>query len=312
MVEPNPVTGIIAQLLKIYGQGASRTSIHKILFKLQLNLPEDNAIKNSLPFYWYRFGPYSEEVDKTLTSLMNLGILEELVTSNEKKVLHLCKDVVCPDDEYYEEAISSLKEILKGVNLYRFKPFIEKIYVEDAPSKLYPLFKLRFMEGVDGYLEQMNSDQMTLSMFSTDSNELESLENILYECEIHLPSDPLYDSFNDSFSSFVTCCSRTFDYIDHERDATLLDQLRSISEGMIWNTFAAGMRILYHDEHYRINIPRWIRDFELQYSWCNRGIESFNDGVLPIIRSGGFLTSRYTDKSKRILSSVVNGYLSDG
>ena len=307
---------LITQIFKhTHIKGVSKTAIHKILFKLKRELPENNMIKEELPFYWYNYGPFSEVINTKIIEFKKSGVLGEHVTSTEKTVCVLEREITHHrEDDDFLEAVSLLRNILKTVNPYNFKPFIDEIYRHNAPSRFIPLLKLDFIEQLEKYIEQIPSPQTTLDVFNETYgktfNELDSLEEVLYECEGNLPSDPLFESFNTSFSSFVTTASRIFDYMKNGGDPIFLEQLGSIATEKVWYTFTKGARMLYHDSYYDEYVPQWKENYDKYLYFYKRDVESLNTDALRGITPERLFTPMHTERSKNILSSAIDGYLS--
>lgn len=58
-------------------KGSTKFNILKILFKLKKELPDNNPLKENIPYYWYLHGPYSDVVDHDLKSLVFKNLIEK-------------------------------------------------------------------------------------------------------------------------------------------------------------------------------------------------------------------------------------------
>ncbi len=48
------------------GKGLTRTGVQKVLYELKRSLPEGHRVGESLPYYWFKAGPFSEHVARAL------------------------------------------------------------------------------------------------------------------------------------------------------------------------------------------------------------------------------------------------------
>lgn len=289
--------------------GLPRLHIHKFLYKVKNELSESNPIKDYIPFYWYMHGPFSE--------VININI-DDILVGHQKGGYELLdlrkgfeKNIGFPKDKYFEEFKDKLKTIVKPKNLFKgFYMFRNNIY-RDAPCPFIYIYDY-FKNNVRDYSEK---SQLTLYEASGIYDEIDKLENILYKCENELPSEYLFKHFNDSFSSFVTGATRVFNMVRKDGKSILYSkELLPHTTDIIWETFAYGARILYHDRYYKNRLKDWeyIYNnslFDLQYH-----VDNFNTNVLKEIRnrSTGLIVKNLDnldDISKNVLSSVVDSYL---
>ena len=305
----NHVKGLIFQICKIKNAKPSKTTIHKVLFILKSELPESNKIKGELPFYWYKYGPFSEVVANSIND-----VLPEYNPPLEMEILS--PDFEFPYSDDFEEAVHLLKDLLPSVNIYNPKPFIDEIYRRDAPCRFIPLFKLDFIEPLNKYKDLLGASQTTLEMFDKAHkyDELGRLEDNLYACEACLPSDSIFDSFNEAFSSYATTVPRIFDHIKNENldldDSYYhIDTIVNESE-KTWYTFTDGIRILYHDSYYDQEVSVWREKYKKSLYLYKQSVESFYDEALSKITPEKLFIPPLTERRKRIFSSIIDGYLS--
>ncbi len=268
--------GLILKLFENKGIGTPiyKTAIHKILYKLYTVLPDDNKIRDQLPFYWYNYGPFSEVVAGELSALAESGILVEVTADSGNTMLQLSGPGEYPDTSDFEEASYHLENITKNVDLYNIKPFISEMYNNSAPVKLYPLFKLGFLDPLTKLADKP----------IVTRREISSLERTLYKCEAFLPSDNIFDDFNESFSSFVTSTARIFDEIDDGEDTGYLTDMCSARTEQTWMAFTKGVRILHHHDYYNQKVPHWNILYERSLKTYIRDIEIYYEDVLADLK----------------------------
>ena len=73
------VVEIVKCIIGVAGSeyGLSESGIHKIAFVLKKKLNEDNKLKESLPFYWYYYGPFSEVIKEAIGIASQNEIIKE-------------------------------------------------------------------------------------------------------------------------------------------------------------------------------------------------------------------------------------------
>lgn len=305
--------GLITQIfLRKKDNQLPKYAIHKILFKLQLELPNDNSVKKRIPFYWYNHGPFSEVIENNITWLKENDILKEYPIQEEKTLLGLEKEIKLPETTDFKEANEILNSISYHVDFYHISSFVDEIYRKYAPCAFMPLFKLDFLKAMEEYVKRVSSGQQTLNLFIDDYSNLDKLESILYDCESELPLVSTFKPFNDSFSSFVTSTGRVFDYIREEGEDTLFSgkEVLSIAE-VTWLTFAKGIRILDigHDKYYNNKLDVWKNQYKQSLISYYNDVDNFNSKALAEIKQDRLPFCTPTERSKNILSSVVEGYL---
>ena len=313
MLQDEVISGLISQIFsKKKDLKLAKYAIHKVLFKLKVELPEDSTIREHLPFYWYNYGPFSDVIEANIGALKQEGILKEYTTSEEKTILGLEKKIPMPEVDDFEEARKKLSSIVNHVDFFHFNSFVDELYRKHAPCAFMPLFKMDFLNIMEGYVEMVSSGQQTLDKFSGIYPDVDKLEDILYDCEAELPSAPLFRSFNASFSSFVTGASRVFDHIRKDGDNLLyLDEEVLHTAEVTWLTFTKGIRILDvgHDKYYNDRMDKWEPLYNKSLTTFFTHIDNFSSGVLTEIEPARLFTGSPGDQSKKILSSVIDGYL---
>ncbi|GAB6285981.1 MAG: hypothetical protein STSR0009_21820 [Methanoregula sp.] len=283
----------------------TKTAIHKILFKLRTDLPIGHQVRTCLPFYWYNHGPFSEVVGSVIDEMKDTNSLDEEEDRNGNALLSPTGNRL-NESGIFSEVNEKLLTIVKSVNVYRLDSFVDRIYRENAPYEFMPLYKLDFLKNLDDAVFHIACD-------SSSSQQINRLENVLFECEASLVDEPLFRDFNQKFSSFVTSMERSFTLIRAgESCSKPVAQLIQVPAEEVWYTFAHGVRILEpaHDQYYNNKIPAWHTDFQDYYGKMVTVVDDFSKTSLKY----HLLTpnARYPPdpKTKTILSSIVDGYFS--
>lgn len=289
-----------------------KTAVHKLLFKVRVALPEDDPIRKNLPFYWYKYGPYSEVVESTIDTLKLTGILQEEKTDKGVLLLkptHRLTDSV----NVLEDVSATVEKLVKEIDPFHIEHFVNQVYRDDAPYEFMPRYKMDYLVQFKKYLTSHPANQCTLNRFLGDSisPDVDRLENIIYDCEAELVEEPLFDEFNDEFTSYVSGAGKAFDMIrKDEGNAYPITKMTSETSINIWLTFAKGVRILDkgHDEYYDGKLEQWGQEYRISFLNMIPKVRAFNRNIRE---SGRHTIPREPDeRSKRVLSSLIEGYLS--
>jgi hypothetical protein len=206
----------------------------------------------------------------------------------------------------FNEVNEKLSTIVQSVNVYRLDSFVDRIYRENAPYEFMPLYKLDFLKNLDDAVFHIASD-------SGSTQQINQLENVLFECEASLVEEPLFKDYNQKFSTFATSMERSFTTIrDGESSSkTVAMKIQGPAEE-VWYTFAHGVRILdpAHDPYYNNKIPLWSVEFQNCYSKMVTLIDDFSKTSLNYNLLAHNSRNPPDSKTKSILSSIVDGYLS--
>jgi len=290
----------------------SKRAVHKILFKVRTALPEDDPVRKNIPFYWYNFGPYSEVVEASIDTLKANGILREEETHRGNSLLMLTTNLT-DTLNVLEEASAIVERIVRNIDPYHIEPFVNQIYQDDAPYEFMPLYKVDFLNLFEGYLKSHPVGQITLNRYIEDAinPQIDRLEHLIYDCEVELVEEPLFEEFNDEFTSYVSGAGKAFDIIrkDEDNAYTITKSTFEAADG-IWRTFAKGVRILDegHDEYYDNKLEQWEGEYRSAISNMISEVNRFNRNIRESVRPTNRRNAN--DRSKRILSSLIEGYLS--
>jgi len=232
--------------------------------------------------------------------------LNEEEDRNGKALLSLSNESVLNDSGIFNEVNKVLLTIVQSVNVYRLDSFIDKIYRDYAPFDFMPLYKLDFLKNLDDTVFHISID-------SCGSQQINRLENVLFDCEASLVDDPLFKDFNQKFSTFATSMERSFTLIrGGESCSKTVAQIIQEPAEEVWYTFAHGVRILNqaHDEYYNFKLPVWRTEFNKYYGGMATLVDNFSKTSLQYHLLTPNTRHPPSSKTKTILSSIVDGYLS--
>ncbi|MBP7299920.1 MAG: hypothetical protein KA967_05950 [Methanoculleus sp.] len=290
----------------------SKTTIHKILFKVRATLPENDPDREHLPFYWYNYGPYSEVVESSIAALKAQGVLREEKTETGKSLLVLNRhpsDPLC----VCEDASAVIGRITREIDPYHMETFIHQIYRDYAPYEFMPRYKVDFLAPFKGYRASRPEDQCTLNRFPNESitPALDRLEGALYDCEAVLMEESLFERFNEEFTAYVSGAGKAFD-IARGDEAGAYPIVEATYTGAVdlWYTFAQGVRISDggHDEYYNRKLGQWEQEYRESLQVLTRKVRAYTRRIREYARSPP--SQRPGRRSMKILSSLVEGYFS--
>lgn len=299
------IRGLINNIFLQTNVKLTKTAIHKILFKLRTDLPVGHSIRSCLPFYWYNYGPFSEVVGSVIDEMKDSDCLSEEEDRNGNALLSSTGNVL-NETGVFREVNEKLSTIVQSVNVYRLDSFIERIYRDNAPYEFMPLYKLDFLKNLDDVVFHIASD-------SGSSQQIDRLESVLFECEASLVEEPLFRDYNRKFSTFATSMERSFNLIrDGESCSKPVAQKIQVPAEEVWYTFARGVRILEpaHDSYYNDKIPAWRTEFQNYYGKMVTTVDNFSNTSLKYYLLAPNARHPPDSKTKTILSSIVDGYLS--
>lgn len=280
-----------------YTPTVPKTFIHKLLFKLQTNFYDDAVLMNSIPYYWYNHGPYSEIIQDELDNLVRLGFLE-LVQSSENSYYVLKEEnFKLEQSNDYKEDISRL---LKKYSVFDLNALIDDVYYDFAPYRFVTLYKREILEPLKIEMKNVNNN----NEFHEKIN-LDGLIELLYDCESELPFDKIFSQYSEFFSNFTSILDNLYDEIDLN---TFNQTFLVIDKA--WYTFAKALRVVKHDNFilYKRKEMQW-RD---QY-WNTLGeTRGKMQNLAKIERSSHTRSNlKYSPTARKILVSTVGKYISD-
>lgn len=103
-------------------------------------MPDNNPLKENIPYYWYLHGPYSDVVDHDLKSL----VFKNLIEKSDEGLYSLKKGVDVNEITQInvdDEVIDIMDRFLKPKIFYNLENIV---YKEDAFYEFMYLYKIKF------------------------------------------------------------------------------------------------------------------------------------------------------------------------
>jgi len=297
----------------------SKNIIYKILYDLKNQVDADNPIRDTLSFYWYFYGPNSDSLKEHINKMEKRGIIDLQELPDGRPLLHLKRDISHIDDNGLDEAKTKLHKILSSFTISKADEFRESIYRRYAPFSFQNTFKYDYLK----QLKSFNAKIQFKIVLEDNQNEDEilkeysRLENLLYTSENELSVHPVFEDFQENFSSFVTGTIRILetnmevsDFNKFNLGTETLDFLNKST----WNTFARGVRIPDegHDPIYNDKVPEWCEIFENSLTGYENIIDDYDTQTIDFISMNRLRSRILNSQSKSILSSSICGYLGYG
>ena len=279
--------------------------IHKILFKFKMAIENRYpTLSDSLQYYWYKHGPYFEDVASVMNNLRSEGILSaEPIKHPYKKgfiyslnavKLGFQKSTLSPVE------LDDLRKVILSVDELEGGEFNKELYANYGPYKFQSLYK-------QTYLELFNELHFKERPFN--KTDISKLKNILIDCEAELIPDPLFEEFNDLFASYCTIAYRIFNYYRGKgSNPYYFDKMEYVTN-MIWDVFADGLRILAHTPRFGSRVDEWKAIFKKDLLSLKESLRTFIFNVDDNFDKEGYpMVSR--DRPKEILGVVIDSYSS--
>lgn len=305
MLRKQIIRDLIIQIFLEKNKPLPEYLIHKILFQYKMNIKNENPdMAGNLPFYWYRHGEFSQPVAETIGELAVENILTQHPLRHKYRkgnlyALHKInlgtyKSSLTPRD------IDQLKIVINSFDETMGGEFNRELYIKYAPYEFQTSYN-------KVYLELLND--IIYGDVTFQKRHASDLKDALIECEAELVPDPLFEEFNDLFSSYCAIAYRIFNYYKGKgSDKSYLEDMAYIS-GRIWEVFVDGLRILdnAHDPFYNNMTGSWKVKFEEDLEALKITLHEFSNTVKEKMRKEGFpRVSR--DKPKDVISTVIEGY----
>jgi len=234
----------------------SQTKIMKFLYKATTEISDDNPLKNSIPFYWYIHGPYSEPLLKITKQL-----LQENILKRDGKRYIASKTRLCEHDIHLEEIRNALIKILNSSAAVSANTVIDELYAHEAPYGFYISYKSRFCAILHNYFHDKDS-----------RFKHKQLENMLHTTIGELPNKPLFSRFKYAYLDFIDIMLQIL------KEDLSEDNKRHL-ENVTWKlfeTFAKGVRILHHDSYFEDKIDGWKTQFEDSINEMEQNIDQLH------------------------------------
>lgn len=234
-----------------------------------MSLPENNPVKESLPFYWYKHGPFSEY----LTDIKQKMIVEGKIVEENGRCTATTNRIVEHDDNIKLARKNMIAIINESSN--NSQRLMDEIYHTDAPCGFYLSFKNNFDAAVHNFLNDPNTNFKP-----------EDLIDILENSMGDLPNDSIFRNFKYSLRDFIELFAETIQTKSVLEFAAPLQKI--IKE--IFNTFANGIRIKNHDEFYDSETEKWRAEFDESVSNLNEKADIFFKEYKQNLKHSPFVT----------------------
>jgi tetrahydromethanopterin S-methyltransferase subunit G len=294
--------------------------ILKILFELKKSLDPGNPIGLLLPFYWYFHGPYSDVLANQIHKMESKDILEkQFLPKHRWAIYHLKNEVEYKEEYGLDEALARLQDILRTVDFTKTSEYRESIYRRYAPFHFMNTFKVDFCDRLE-YLNDKIEQNLFFQNNELDTvidKEIHQLIDLLYKSEIELSYHPIFELFQEYFSSYVTGAIRILENNSEESNSSrfyVKKEALERSTKECWQTFAHGVRIPDegHDPYYNTEVPRWTVMYKKSIDNYKNIIEGFYSQSINYIDFEKLASHPFDDQSRSILSSSLGGYLGFG
>ena len=232
----------------------TKKEILMVLYKTKMNLPDDNPVKKDLAYYWYRKGPYSERVNDALHSLVASDVVSHGKTKQCKGCRpgpkHTVRPPAPPSDDL-DTARRELDDVVDG--FVDLKTIVTEIYRDHAPYEWYAAYKEEFKPKFRTYCNAILQSRPTSH---TPKDVIRWLDRIVVE----YPPLPEFIEHRRIVMDFSKMLHAVMGSDPHHEHKDLLRELHGLC-GRIWEVFAYGVRLKYHDEHYEDRVEEWKRKY---------------------------------------------------
>lgn len=270
--------------------GVSEYRAQKLLFKLEKELPLDHPLKESIPYYWYFHGPFSEPLRNELRILNGKDLKQ---TPHKNGLLYSIDTNFSPNLDIIDADIERI--VAKLLERNTFFQIDKIVYKEDAPYSFMPLYKFEFLQDIQDYYQSLNKN-------IENSDLIENAIKTCYKCEAMLPFESYYSRFDDIFSRFIT----NLDLLNRNNVGKYCSKPLFDSAKETWFTFGYGLRVKHHSTYYD--------DEKLLEEWNNEFQSNLNNlyiriNTLSEMARNSSKKPEFSESSKKILSSTVGTYL---
>ena len=264
MAVQNPESQTVQELVRVVFarmntrqkyRNVSKKNILKILFQAKQRLSDDNPIKDELPFYWYKEGPYSTLIYETMDDLQNDGLIS-LSNSGYNTYLFDRDRINVPmmhSNIHMDEAKAAINSVI--AEFTHIGTLVEEIY-RTAPYKWYNAYNLKFKIRFNNFCKGVSSSNRSTGTCSR--------EDILRDLEDVVLDFPLFPDFLElrrifmRFARLLDSFLHTDNYLEHKDLFPILQK----TSNSIWDVFACGVRIKHHDAHYANNVDNWTEIYK--------------------------------------------------
>ena len=266
----NDVADLVRASLMTSPEGSpmSKTHILDTIYLTKANLPEGNRLVDTLQFYWYKQGPYSQNISDTINKMECCALLlasQHLETKQYRLDHNLDKPQVQHDGDM-QEAVSVMTETVRQFPGLRQRT--DEIY-KNAPYEWYRTYNTEFMNAFKKY--QTNITRNGVGNFEPSNTEtlLESLEGTEYTA----PHTQEFFDIRLAHNGFCRICNEVLATEHTRKDIGIIKELMSLCIEL-WNIFAYKVRILHHDDHYDSKIDSWNNKYNKELRNLKEKLES--------------------------------------
>ena len=234
----------------------TKKEILKIIFSAKEMLTEQNPYKQSLAFYWYRDGPYSEVIEDNLQMLVDEKKIIRSKT-NQRETYRLAPEhnerpIVQLYDDFIREIVDAVQHVKnKFTDVH---DIVQHIYKTAAPTPWYVSYKLEFMPKFESHCKDIKENRKSLYT-------PEQLLDLFDDAVLDVPMDPKFIGIRLVFMDYSKILNAFLRWDEYTSHIDLLDELLEICHN-IWNVFAYGMRAYNHDDYYEPHADEWRHKYE--------------------------------------------------
>ena len=271
-------------------RNASKKAVLKILFKAKQCLPDSNPIKDALPYYWYKDGPYSSLIYKTIDHLQADGMIAP--SSSTYQTYLFDRDRIniplSQSDEHMDEAKAAVADVVDGFT--HIEALVGDIY-RTAPYRWYDTYNLKFKVRFNNFCDKMSTNNNSGGYTRKD------ILHALDDAVIDFPQFPDFPELRRTFMRFARLLNsflRTDDCMEHKE---MFPIFKKISNS-VWDVFAYGVRIEYHDDYYDEEIDRWVERYKEEIATLDEYIRRQQSKIEQVSTYEVKLASHVTDMKR--------------
>lgn len=232
---PDLVTMEMIRLLLSYvdGRALTMTVVQKLLYELKRRLPENNSVREHLPYYWFKAGAFSEYVSEGIAELERRQVVS-VENHGRYKLIRLCGGNRMVDhDDMVQEARLVLQEVVKEARPRSADGEMRSQYKEDAPTQFYPKFKLGFMQELESHCKNVDRGDACW-------DQANDLVKMLADATASLPARSLFSRFKRAYFDFEDACCNVFEQAGRSDKKKYAAMIARASEASlwVWETFA--------------------------------------------------------------------------
>lgn len=279
---PDLVTMEMIRLLLVYADGRALTTtrVQKLLYELKRRLPENNPVREHLPYYWFKAGAFSEHVSDGIAELERRQVVS-VENHGRYKLIRLRGNKRMMDhDDMVQKARLMLQEVVNKARPLSVDKEIRSQYEEDAPTQFYPKFKLEFMQELESHCRNTDRGDACL-------DQANNLVKMLADATASLPARSLFSRFKKAYFDFEDACCNVFEQAGRSDKKKYAAMIARASEASlrVWETFAYGARLIKHDKAYEARVLEWQTRFDQEVCKLETTIDGFYVDVLDTVGS---------------------------